>query len=152
MAGAPKSVLVGMRRLRKWAGFLNRESMLDYRGTIRHRAPVVRHLDRFRFRRQERGNSDLKYWTLQALQEITGVPVGIQLVSSHVLALAEDGRTQEIAGYADGLRALASQIDTLLAAPIEAQTSEQQRAMLESLYFVWQSHGVDFRHRPAETG
>ena len=152
--GAPPSVLTGMRRLRKWAGFHHRADLLAAHAGIFPRHPFLpllgRALNRYNFRNQERGDTHLKYWTLQALQEVTGISVGVQLVSTHILALMEAGRSADASQYAAGLRALADAIDALLAEKAPATTNDDQRLLLEHLYDTWAAKGVDCRTPPGE--
>lgn len=85
----------------------------------------------------------MPYVRLELLEGVTGIPTGVILDVSGSMALLRNGdKKAEALRYASGLRQLADEIEREARQEQKLDKAAQKRVM-ENLYRVWKTHGVD---------
>ena len=141
--GAARSARAGMRVLRKWAGFKSRHAMTEEAKRREGRGAKAVKLNGETWKAVEEGKTDLKYWHLESLQDVSGVPTGILLVSTHVMSLLRDGDGETARAFARGLRAIASDVEAVVPRTAKGLNYLQQKKTLERFFAVWRASGCD---------
>jgi hypothetical protein len=140
LPGAPDSVLLGIKTLRRCAGFKNRRQLA---AAVKKRQPRGRMgISERSWENIELGEVELIYWHLEALERVTGTPTGVILISTHVMSLLRDCKFADVQKFSNGLKALADLIQ------LHAQTGnksrldkKQQSDFLEILFRAWKKSG-----------
>ena len=141
--GAAEIVLVGIKTARKWAKFNNQKKFSSAATALKLRSWFEKSPGEDAWKKIESGETDLKYWDLEVVEKLTGIPTGVLLVSTHFTSFIRSNKPDDALKFVHGLAHLARYFEERLIAetPLMLATKDNQKAFLREVFELWKARG-----------